>query len=182
MFCCLYVDRVSPHLLGFLFVILSLVPTQMYKQKAMVLSDMDATDFELEQKALANSMESYRHFEHGRKQRASGSSPVGRRWRSSPPPPAPSNDPPYLSSPFASIPPAAAAAATAASLPDTAMRSAAASRAASSGLTEDEEYPQTVQELVMNGFELSKVVRAYELIGDNFDNMLSFLLSPSEES
>lgn len=39
------------------------------------------------------------------------------------------------------------------------------------------EYPQTVQELVVNGFELSKVLRAYELIGDNFDDMLSFLLS-----
>ena len=39
------------------------------------------------------------------------------------------------------------------------------------------EYPQTVQELVMNGFELSKVLRAYELTGDNFDDMLSVLLS-----
>ena len=39
------------------------------------------------------------------------------------------------------------------------------------------EYPQTVQELVVNGFELAKVLRAYELIGDNFDDMLSFLLS-----
>jgi len=41
------------------------------------------------------------------------------------------------------------------------------------------DYPQTVQELVMNGFELSKVLRAYELIGDNFDDMLSLLLSQS---
>jgi hypothetical protein len=40
-----------------------------------------------------------------------------------------------------------------------------------------DEYPQTVQELVMNGFELSKVVRAYELIGDSFDDLLSFLMS-----
>jgi hypothetical protein len=29
----------------------------------------------------------------------------------------------------------------------------------------------------MNGFELPKVVRAYELIGDNFDDLLSFLCS-----
>jgi hypothetical protein len=40
-----------------------------------------------------------------------------------------------------------------------------------------DEYPPTVQELVMNGFELSKVVHAYELIGDDFDNLLSFLVS-----
>jgi hypothetical protein len=29
----------------------------------------------------------------------------------------------------------------------------------------------------MNGFELSKVLRAYELVGDNFDSLLSFLMS-----
>lgn len=29
----------------------------------------------------------------------------------------------------------------------------------------------------MNGFDLSKVLRAYDLIGDNFDDLLSFLLS-----
>lgn len=40
-----------------------------------------------------------------------------------------------------------------------------------------DEYPQCVQELVMNGFELSKVLRAYELVGDNFDSLLSFLMS-----
>jgi hypothetical protein len=40
-----------------------------------------------------------------------------------------------------------------------------------------EEYPQTVQELVMNGFELKKVVRAYGLVGDNFDGLLAFLIS-----
>jgi OTU domain-containing protein 5 len=39
------------------------------------------------------------------------------------------------------------------------------------------EYPQTVQELVMNGFELSQVIRAYDLIGDHFDDILNFLLS-----
>lgn len=42
-----------------------------------------------------------------------------------------------------------------------------------------DEYPPTVQELVMNGFDLSKVIRAYELIGDNFDDLLSFLISTS---
>ena len=40
-----------------------------------------------------------------------------------------------------------------------------------------EDYPQTVQELVMNGFELRKVVHAYELVGDNFDDLLAFLMS-----
>ena len=40
-----------------------------------------------------------------------------------------------------------------------------------------DEYPQTVQELVMNGFELQKVIKAYDLIGDNFDDLLAFLMS-----
>jgi hypothetical protein len=42
-----------------------------------------------------------------------------------------------------------------------------------------DEYPPTVQELVMNGFELRKVVRAVELIGDDFDDLLAFLMSTS---
>jgi hypothetical protein len=42
-----------------------------------------------------------------------------------------------------------------------------------------DEYPQTVQELVMNGFELQKVLRAYDLIGDNFDDLLAFLMTSS---
>ena len=42
-----------------------------------------------------------------------------------------------------------------------------------------DEYPASVQELVMNGFELSRVLHAYDLIGDNFDDLLSFLLSSS---
>jgi hypothetical protein len=44
-------------------------------------------------------------------------------------------------------------------------------------LTDSDEYPPIVQELVMNGFELGKVIRAYELIGDNFDDLLAFLIS-----
>lgn len=43
--------------------------------------------------------------------------------------------------------------------------------------SEGDEYPQTVQELVMNGFELPKVLKAYDLIGDNFDDLLAFLMS-----
>jgi hypothetical protein len=29
----------------------------------------------------------------------------------------------------------------------------------------------------MNGFELSQVLRAYELAGDNFDDLLAFLIN-----
>ena len=42
-----------------------------------------------------------------------------------------------------------------------------------------DEYPPVVQEMVMNGFELTKVVRAVELIGENFDDLLAFLMSSS---
>lgn len=44
-------------------------------------------------------------------------------------------------------------------------------------LHDQDEYPQVVQELVMNGFELSSVRKAYDLCGDNFDSILSFLIS-----
>ena len=40
----------------------------------------------------------------------------------------------------------------------------------------DERTP-IVQEMVMNGFELSKVIRAVELVGDNFDDLLPLLMS-----
>ena len=40
-----------------------------------------------------------------------------------------------------------------------------------------DEYPPVVQEMVMNGFDIVKVVRAVELIGDNFDDVLAFLMS-----
>ena len=48
------------------------------------------------------------------------------------------------------------------------------------GLVGGDEYPQTVQELVMNGFELTKVLKAYDLIGNNFDHLLAFLMSTNE--
>lgn len=35
----------------------------------------------------------------------------------------------------------------------------------------------TVEELVLNGFERSRVVQAYEIFGDNFDELVSFLMS-----
>jgi hypothetical protein len=143
--------------------------SQLYKTKVMALSDLDATNFELEQKVLQSSMESYRRHEAGRKQRASPT--LGRRRRGRHSPGAERNLPAFGTSTVAAIPPPAAAAA-----PPVASIASAAS--ADSSLTADE-YPQTVQELVMNGFELGKVVHAYELIGDNFDDLLTFLMSNS---
>lgn len=78
----------------------------------------------------------------------------------------------------ASLPPVAAAASSVAS-----VASASACVAAKSDepppavIGAVDEYPQTVQELVMNGFDLKKVVRAYELIGDNFEDLIAFLVS-----
>ena len=39
------------------------------------------------------------------------------------------------------------------------------------------EYPQAVQELVMNGFELKKAIEGYKMLGDNFDDIVLFLTS-----
>jgi hypothetical protein len=47
-------------------------------------------------------------------------------------------------------------------------------------LSSVDEYPATVQELVMNGFSLQNVVRAFELIGDSFDDLLAFLMMNAE--
>lgn len=49
--------------------------------------------------------------------------------------------------------------------------------ASSTSLRPVEEYSSTVQELVMNGFELRAVLKAYDLVGDNFDDILSLLLA-----
>lgn len=45
------------------------------------------------------------------------------------------------------------------------------------GASTASEYPDSVAELVMNGFELSQVLRAYELVGDNFDDLLALLMN-----
>lgn len=149
----------------------------------MAFSDLDDGEALL-QEALASSMESYRRNEHGRKQRAS---PVGRRRGQRQSPPVPLEPPAEAASMasysmYASVPPVASAAAAAA--PSVASAPSAASVAASapSGIAAEEEYPQTVQELVMNGFELSKVIHAFDLIGDNFDDLLAFLLSSSSSA
>ena len=75
---------------------------------------------------------------------------------------------------------AAAASSSVASLSSSSPQAAGVSSSshyASNNFATTDEYPASVQELVMNGFELSKVLHAYELIGDNFDDLLSFLLS-----
>ena len=156
----------------------------MYEKKMMALSDLDETNFALEQKVLASSMETYFRQEHGRKQRATVSS-VGsssRRRRCSPAPDdvdtSPSNqlaDPAIVGAVAAHGP----AVASSPSL-DTSRDSIYTPAIEHSALSE--EYPQVVQELVMNGFELQDVIRAYEFVGDRFDDLLSFLLSSKKSS
>jgi hypothetical protein len=149
----------------------------MYKEKALAMSDVDATNLQLEQSIIESSLGSYRRLEHGQKQRATPTAHRRRPRNNSPPPTlaafatasAPLPD-------FASMPPAAASAA--ASAPPAAAAAALGSTYASPRLYSDtDEHPQCVEELVMNGFELSKVLHAYDLIGDNFDDLLAFLMS-----
>jgi hypothetical protein len=40
-----------------------------------------------------------------------------------------------------------------------------------------DEYPQAVQELVINGFALDKAIQGYKMLGDNFDDIVLFLTS-----
>ena len=169
---------------------------QIYKDKALALSDLDATNFELEQKVLVDSMLLLQQ-EQGRKQRAQGDSsaystsnqPRRRDAASSPlssvavgdvPVPADASLVPTVASAAAtstldSIPTAASVATAAAS-----VSAVTTTELRDSPLLDSAEYPETVQELVMNGFELSRVVRAYELIGDNFDDLFSFLFSQQQ--
>lgn len=101
-----------------------------------------------------------------------------------------SNSPIAAASSAASTSQYAAAAAAASSTAASYSRSSppnvasAASMDGSGGIASpsSDEYPASVQELVMNGFELQKVLRAYDLIGDNFDDLLSFLLSQTSSS
>ena len=101
-----------------------------------------------------------------------------------------SNSPIAAASSAASTSQYAAAAAAASSTAASYSRSSppnvasAASIDGSGGIasSSSDEYPASVQELVMNGFELQKVLRAYDLIGDNFDDLLSFLLSQTSSS
>ncbi len=161
--------------------------SQMLKQKAMALSDWDATDYEIEQAVIESSLESYNNL-GGRKQswrrRSQPSSPQAYATRTT-------LSPEYSSSatqPYASRPAQSShAESSSISTAGAAVASAAAASMSTAEELEDDpipehllstdEYPQSVQELVMNGFELPKVVRAYELVGNNFDDMLNFLMS-----
>jgi hypothetical protein len=161
----------------------------------MALSDLDAANFELEQKVLANSIESFRRQEHGRKQ---GASPQRRRQpspaalpvfcnpatsaaaaapddRSCARAPSPSDDRSCARAPSPSDDRSCARAPSPSPPLDASSAANGAATTAPTGSAD--EYPETVQELVMNGFELRKVVHAYELIGDNFDDLLAFLIS-----
>jgi hypothetical protein len=136
---------------------------QVFSDQATTLSDMDATYEQLEQAALE---ESLRHLEHGQKKKA----------LEHPSKPASSSNaaaslPSSLStSEYARAPVAASAAAAS-------ISAAASLPSAPSPLRPAEDYSQAVQDLVMNGFQLKDVVKAYDLVGDNFDAMLTFLLS-----
>ena len=154
--------------------------------EALAQSDMDATYFDLEQAALEQSLASYASFELGKKQRASSTT----RQRST------SRDSAEIAaydirdaSPLEASTPTSSAVA---SLPTSSASSPPVASAASMPSAEAPDdhfvpppsasidfYPHTVQELVMNGFELQKVIRAYELVGDNFDELLTFLVSTS---
>lgn len=155
--------------------------------QALAQSDMDATYFDLEQAALEQSLASYASFEHGKKQRAS--STTRRRSKDSSEVAASDTDAIRDASPLeASMPTSSAVASlptTSASSPPVAAAASMPSAEASDNncvpppLASMDFYPQSVQELVMNGFELQKVIRAYELVGDNFDELLAFLVSTS---
>ena len=106
-----------------------------------------------------------------RSHRSSSNSPTFRRS---------SSNSPTFRSPHAASAAASSSsnyAAAASSSAAAASSSQAVTAPSNNSLTTADEYPASVQELVMNGFELSKVLHAYSLIGDNFDDLLSFLLS-----
>ncbi|CAJ1934441.1 unnamed protein product [Cylindrotheca closterium] len=157
--------------------------------EALAQSDMDATYFDLEQAALERSMQSYISFEHEKKQCASNSA----RQRS-----AAQESPNNATSATAiirdalpleaSVPTSSAVASLPTALASSPLVAAAASMPSAEASDDHfvpppsastDVYPHTVQELVMNGFELQKVMRAYELVGDNFDELLTFLVSNS---
>ena len=163
----------------------------MYKKKAMAMSDLEATDFELEQAVLRSSLESYRTAELGRKQpgrrRAGGNSisPVVNNSDDRFVAARHSSAMPFISSSSSStavrterIPEAVdrAGASLAAVAAPAAAAAAGPADADVNDRGERDEYPQIVQEMVMNGFDLHRVLRAYNLVGDNFDALLATLM------
>lgn len=133
----------------------------MYKDKAYSLSDTDATNFELEQAVLETSLQTFKSEVGARKQLANKSNRAGKQHAL------------QLASQFHDVHTAAARN----------NPGAPAALPQYSTILQDDlsdspyDYPSVVQELVMNGFELGTVVQAYGLIGENFDDLLSFLMS-----
>jgi len=76
-----------------------------------------------------------------------------------------------------SIPLAASIAAVPAAASASVVSCSGKSSESSQQLRPVEDYPSSVQELVMNGFSLRAVVNAFDLVGNNFDDMLSLLLA-----
>jgi len=161
---------------------------KIYEQKAIHLSDIEATDFELEQAVLATSLESYQAMERNKKKPSNLSSSTIRNnlssttrihseltsTASSLSASAPSNTASYLQ-PNPIMAHASSAASSVAAQP-----TVEPNHDISPHLLPFDEYPEACQELVMNGFDLSKVLHAYELIGDNIDDLLAFLLNSTE--
>lgn len=156
---------------------------------ALSLSDMDATYFELEQAALEQSLQSMSQKDEGKKRSASTTASklksgdgaeaqitVGDYKAPAVAPAASSSATASLPCPSQeSIPLAAAASSPVAS-------AASGENESSQQLLPIEEYPSSVQELVMNGFTLSAVVKAFDLVGDNFDHMLSLCLANGDRA
>jgi hypothetical protein len=163
-------------------------------------SDADATYFELEQAVLAQSLQTYQNNEEGKKQSAtttstkrkqddvdhSLSSHMGRSSTTVDPlsecagvTSAPASSKYYAAAASASAP-TSSASSSAYAESSAAMSSSNTSHAVdgiSTGLQPVHEYPDCVQELVMNGFELASVVKVMEIVGPSFDDMLSLLMS-----
>lgn len=179
----------------------------MSSNNALSLSDMDATYFELEQAALERSLRSYSQKDEGKKQSAS-STKTKLTTAKSRPSTGDSSKPKTIKGDHKTPAVAAAAVAVATSattsLPCPSQESIPLAAAAASSsvalaaargresssssptppqrLLPVEEYPSSVQELVMNGFPLSSVVKAFDLVGNNFDHMLSLCLSNANRS
>jgi hypothetical protein len=154
-------------------IVVTVFSRKMSNDMATALSDMDATYEQLEQAALE---ESLRQIDQGMKKRASthpsNQMSEGDSEAASLPLSSSLSCVEYASGPAASASiPGAASIPASASFPSTAS--------ISPPLRPVGEYSNTVQELVMNGFELRDVLKAYDLVGDNFDDLLSLLLSAS---
>ena len=59
----------------------------------------------------------------------------------------------------------------------TGVAASASASLPSTAAPQDDDYPPSVQELILNGFDAKKVWHAYSLLGDNMDDLIAFLLS-----